>query len=131
LTTALFDGVNVQVENGSGSESTLNGLGNLIVGYADNVDGLARTGSHDLITGDNGGWTSYGGLLAGNYNQISGANASVGGGENNIASGDIASVSGGFANIASGAWDAILGGYNNTVAVNCGYFPGSPTTPNC
>lgn len=72
LKTVLFKGVNVQVVNGTGIETALNGLGNLIIGYADNTGGAARTGSHNLITGDDGGWSSYGGLLAGDFNQIHG-----------------------------------------------------------
>src|SRR2546427_133798 len=76
--TLRFSGLNLQVVNGSGSESTLNGLGNLIVGYANDA-GFSRTGSHNLITGNFGGWASYGGLLAGSNNQITGGYASVSG----------------------------------------------------
>jgi hypothetical protein len=49
LKTVVFRGVNVQVVNGTGIETRLNGLGNLIIGYADMpttpvaVPGPART----------------------------------------------------------------------------------------
>jgi hypothetical protein len=47
--TVQFFGVNLQVINGSGSESTLNGAGNLILGY-DEKPGT-QTGSHNLLLG--------------------------------------------------------------------------------
>ena len=114
--TLTFSGMNVQVVNGTGTESTTNGLGNLIVGYADNRRGFGRTGSHNLITGDDGGWTSYGGLVAGLANQITGPLASVSGGIRNTASGDLAAVSGGDGNTASGASASISGGESNTAS---------------
>jgi hypothetical protein len=108
--TLTFSGMNVQMVNGTGSESTLNGLGNLIVGYADDPYAFARTGSHNLISGDNGGWTSYGGLLAAQANQISAPFASISGGAVNIASGIGSSVSGGEGNTASGRGASVSGG---------------------
>ena len=145
--TLRFSGLNLQVVNGSGSESTLNGLGNLIVGYANDA-GFARTGSHNLITGNFGGWASYGGLLAGSNNQVtggydsvsggssnvaSGSSASISGGGSNVASGSGASVSGGGSNTAAGTWDAILGGSSESIAsgISCGYFPDSAATSHC
>jgi len=47
--TIQFSGVNLQVINGSGSETILNGTGNLIVGY-DPTPGT-QTGSHNLLLG--------------------------------------------------------------------------------
>jgi hypothetical protein len=58
--TIQFSGVNLQVINGSGSESTLTGTGNLILGY-DEAPGT-QTGSHNLLLGGTGdSYTSYGG----------------------------------------------------------------------
>jgi hypothetical protein len=129
LKTVVFKGVNVQVVNGTGIETRLNGLGNLIIGYADNTGGGARTGSHNLITGDNGVWTSYGGLLAGDFNQIhgpfdsvpggrsstaTGFDSTVAGGAGNLASGFAASANGGIANIANGFYATTSGGSLNT-----------------
>jgi len=116
LRTVLFTGVNVQVENGSGSESTSNGLGNLIVGYNDNSQGLARTGSHNLVVGDDNGWSSHGGLVAGENNQITAPFASVSGGSRNTANAADASVSGGFHNAAIGASASVSGGSQNTAS---------------
>ena len=114
LKTVLFKGVNVQVVNGTGIETKLNGLGNLIVGYADNTGGGRRTGSHNLITGDNGAWTSYGGLLAGDFNQIGGPFDSVPGGRSSTATGFDATVAGGAGNLASGFAASANGGIANT-----------------
>ena len=115
--TLTFSGMNVQVINGTKSEFTVNGLGNLIVGYADNFYQHPRTGSHNLITGDDGGWTSYGGLVAGEENMIFGPEASVSGGNANTASGVYSSVSGGDVNTSSahGAW---VGGGSSNKASN-------------
>jgi hypothetical protein len=129
LKTVLFKGVNVQVVNGTGIETKMNGLGNLIVGYADNTSGYPRTGSNNLITGDNGGWSSYGGLLGGDFNQIhgpfdaipggrsstaSGFDSTVAGGAGNFASGFAASANGGISNVANGFYATTSGGSTNT-----------------
>jgi len=116
LKTVLFKGVNVQVVNGTGIETRLNGLGNLIIGYADNTGGALRTGSHNLITGDNGAWTSYGGLLAGDFNQINGPFDAIPGGRSSTASGFDATVAGGAGNLATGFAATANGGISNTVS---------------
>ncbi len=131
LKTVLFKGVNVQVVNGTGIETRLNGLGNLIIGYADNTSGYPRNGSHNLITGDNQGWASYGGLVAGDFNQIrgpfdaipggrsstaSGFDSTVAGGAGNLATGFAASANGGIGNIASGFYATASGGSSNKIA---------------
>jgi hypothetical protein len=74
--TIQFSGVNLQVIDGSGSETTINGTGNLILGY-DEAPG-AQTGSHNLLLGGTGdSYTSYGGIAGGSYDKISGGNASL------------------------------------------------------
>jgi len=117
--TVQFSGVNLQVINGSGSESTLNGTGNLILGY-DEKPGT-QTGSHNLLLGgiDNSD-TSYGGILGGaGYNKISGAYASILGGASNTASGLASTITGGDSNKASAGYSLISGG--------CGNLAGSGT----
>jgi hypothetical protein len=82
--------------DGSGTtDGTTNGLGNLIVGYNENVFAATRTGSHNLIIGVDHEYTSFAGLVAGWTNTISGPHATVSGGSSNVASGWAASVSGG------------------------------------
>ena len=61
--TIQFSGVNLQVINGSKSESVSNGTGNLIIGY-DEAPGT-QTGSHNLLLGTGNSYTSYGGIIAG------------------------------------------------------------------
>lgn len=99
----LFTGANVHIR--SGSEATddggdLTGLGNLVVGYNEPPDNEARIGSHNLVIGREHRYSSFGGLVAGFRNTISGEEASVSGGTLNEASGNAASVSGGRNNTA-------------------------------
>jgi hypothetical protein len=142
--TIQFSGANLQVVNGSGSETTLNGEGNLVIGY--NPFPGTQTGSHNLLLAIGGqSDQSYGGIDVGFNNIINNASASVLGGTQNKASGigatvtggignnangsdswvgggsgnqagDQASVSGGVHNIASNAGSSISGGYRNTSA---------------
>ena len=144
--TVRISGINVQIVNDSGTtDGNPDGLGNLIIGYNElRGAGDDHTGSHNLVTGRRNNYKSFGGLVAGSNNEVSGAwssvnggfrnsasanNSSVSGGFNNSASGDYASVSGGFVcaatgvfssvsgggfNIASGAWSSVSGGFRNT-----------------
>ena len=117
--TARISGLNVQVVNGSGKTyGTTNGLGNLIVGYNElgNPNGDDRTGSHNIVTGQENSFSSYGGLVAGQGNTVSDAWSSVSGGRQNTASGIWSSVSGGAGNTASGADASISGGTVNTAS---------------
>ena len=51
--TILFEGVNVQVVNGAGSTNSVNGLGNVVIGYNMNSGVSAnRQGSHNIILSD-------------------------------------------------------------------------------
>ena len=114
---AVFEDCNVQIVNGTGSTASTTGTGNLIVGYnADNGD--TRTGSHNIIVGDNHTYSSYGGLVPGNDNTISNAYASVSGGSGDTASGPTSSVSGGQGNQASGNNTSVSGGNGNQAIGN-------------
>ena len=128
-------GVNVRIINGLGAAAanagTINGLGNLTVGYnvVGNTNGDIRTGSHNLIVGDYNNYSSYGGLIAGENNTISGPYASVSGGYGNTASGDYSSVSGGDRNTASGNFSSVSGGINITQGTDYGWSGGTYHTP--
>jgi hypothetical protein len=111
--TVQFSGVNVQVVNGDGITESTNGEGNLVIGYDENLAKRNQTGSHDLIVGEGNEFTSFGGLVAGARNAITGAYASVTGGLFNSASNDFASVSGGEDNTASGSPASVSGGFAN------------------
>lgn len=106
-----IDGANLHIRNGNGFTQTTNGLGNLIVGY--NEDPGSQTGSHNVLIGSSHEFTSFGGLVAGLDNEISGEYASVSGGAGNIASGDASSVSGGGGNVASNSTSSVSGGAGN------------------
>jgi hypothetical protein len=139
--TAVFSGINIQITNGLGKTDSINGLGNLIIGY-DEPRGMThggyavcsngehtdpavcranggtwspnhKSGSHYLVVGPHNSYSQYGGLVAGSGNVSNGPCASVSGGANSNASGRNASVSGGLANIASGQFSAISGGVEN------------------
>jgi len=109
-------GCNVHIQSGSGAtddNGSLTGSGNLFVGYNEGVSDDVQTGSHNLIIGDDHSFTSYGGLVAGRDNKISGQYASVTGGMSNEAGGYSSSVSGGRDNTASWFYASVSGGYYN------------------
>jgi hypothetical protein len=128
-TALVISGANLQVVDGSSATAgPVNGLGNVIIGYNERSFGQGRTGSHNLIVGEEHAYTSFGGIVGGERNTISnraasvvggklnvasGLNSSVCGGSENSASGQFASVGGGFANASSGQNAAISGGCEN------------------
>ena len=144
--TALFGGINIQVVNGVGGTSTINGLGNVIIGYdetrqphyrvypevcsmgsavtkADCVgQGFVwsvnhKSGSHNLVVGGAHRYSQYGGLVVGYANTINGPYATVAGGAYNAASGRGSSVSGGRVNAARGEESSVTGGHYNVAQV--------------
>jgi hypothetical protein len=138
--TALFQGINVQVINGSGTTHSANGLGNLIVGYnrpraAHPVCSLGyyvnasdcharggvwarshKSGSHNFVGGDFNSYSGWGGIVLGIENAINAPYSSVTAGALNVASGDLSSVSGGSTNSASGMYGVVGGGLGNVAA---------------
>jgi len=83
-------GANLHIVNGTGTtDGFVNSLGNLIVGYNElRNSGDVRTGSHNIVVGKRHNYSSYAGLVVGNYNTISGAYASVSGGWSRTADGE-------------------------------------------
>jgi hypothetical protein len=131
----IFKAVNVHIQSGSGatddhtsSGAALTGLGNLIIGYneADATTG-ARTGSHNLVSGDYNSYTSFGGVTFGLRNNVSGRYATILGGDRNSSTGATATVHGGSQNTASGFGSTVLGGVRNNAP---GQFMISPTIQN-
>jgi hypothetical protein len=137
----FITGANLHIVNGLGSTDCLdeqfqeipscpNSLGNLIVGYnesrresitceenpSDPFCPDIRTGSHNVVVGQQHNFSRFGGLVVGASNTISGDFAVVSSGENNTASGLFAAVSGGFSNTASGIYAAVSGGDINTAS---------------
>jgi len=128
----FITGANLHIVNGLGQTDCgpednpipdcPNGLGNLIVGYnelrpvPDGEDPNVRTGSPNVVVGQQHNFSRFGGLVVGNLNTISGDFAVVSGGTENTASGGSASVSGGNGNLASGDASSISGGEVNTAS---------------
>lgn len=131
--SVVLTGANLHIRNGLGATSgnpldqvgifdpVTNGLGNLIIGYNDsraiNFETDNRTGSHNLILGTAENYTSFGGLVAGRFSEISAPYASVVGGNSNTAKGNFALVSGGEQNTAGGDKATVSGGYLNVAAI--------------
>ena len=124
--TIQFSGVNVQVVNGEGATQEINGVGNLVIGYDEHTPGDKQTGSHNLVVGEGQEFTSFGGIVGGIDNAITGREAFAVGARNtasgfytsvlgyeNLASREKASVAGGEHNIASGGAAAVDGGVGN------------------
>ncbi len=65
--TIRISKVNVQVVNGLDDTETINGAGNLIVGYNEfgNDNGDDRTGSHNMVGGSQSSYISFCGLVVG------------------------------------------------------------------
>ncbi len=114
-TDMVIEGANLHLRNGRGSTPEANGLGNLIVGYNEDDPAKPKTrrGSHNLVIGMKHSYPTYGGLVAGQENTISGAAASVTGGTLNTAGQIFSSVSGGFQNTALGGFSSVSGGAGN------------------
>ena len=136
--TAEFTGVNIQVNNGTGTtDGDVNGLGNITIGYnetsnsapqfcsapyyTDENDCLnsgnnwgvnVRRGSHNLTLGLYNSYDDYGSIILGNYNISNGKGTFVGGFYNS-ANGDYSSVLGGSSNISSGNYSSVSGGSDN------------------
>jgi hypothetical protein len=117
--SVVFSGVNVYVQSGSGSTyGTVNGTGNLIVGYDEDDGSDDKSGSHNLVVGDNHTYTSRGGLIAGYDNSLGGIGTSVLGGMLNQATGNYAVVGGGRENLSSGGQAVVHGGRSNEARGN-------------
>jgi hypothetical protein len=137
---ARFQGVNVQVVNGGTVTQSINGLGNLIVGYDEAAAGgplcsdgsyadepactgggaswaaSHKSGSHYLIVGNQNNYSQYGGVVIGQSNSSNSPYGSVSGGSQNKASGIYANVSGGLQNSASGSYSSVGGGLGNSAS---------------
>ncbi len=90
----VADGCNLHIRNGMDETDTINGTGNLVVGYdEDDYFEIAgeeppdKSGSHNVVIGYGHTYSSYGGLVVGFKNRIEGQYSSVSGGIFNTASG--------------------------------------------
>jgi hypothetical protein len=119
----FITGANLHIVNGLGATDTVNGVGNLIVGYNEPTGG-PQNGSHNVIVGRFHEFSSYGGLVVGEVNSILGPFSSVTGGFLNRAAGIHSSISGGGFNAAGGDSSSIQGGSNNNTRGNLSSITG-------
>lgn len=137
--TLLLTGMNLQIVNGLGATDgdtgegpEVNGLGNLVIGYDTTYcpeigDCWEKTGSHNLVIGDEHGYTSFGGVVAGTRNRSYASHAVVLGGFGSLAEGHRSVVIGGQNGAAMGTFSGVFGGEQNIAAewwsvVSGGYF---------
>jgi hypothetical protein len=156
--SVIFTDANVYVQSGSGStDGTVNGLGNLIVGYDEDGGSDDKSGSHNVIIGmehqytgagnlisgyrhevDNdfsgmvGGFdhfvgATYSGLVGGVRNTTLGTYSSVLGGRDSTATGDVSSIGGGTNNNATGHGTTIGGGDGTTHGTDFRFFANGNT----
>ena len=111
--TIRITDVNVQIVNGSGQTKDENGVGNLLVGYQENFGARLRTGSHNIATGIDNEFTSYGGYVGGISNGINGSYSVVLTGSDNVAEGVVSCIIGGLLNNALGLGSIVVGGKEN------------------
>ncbi len=113
--SVVFTGANVYVQSGSGSTNgTVNGLGNLIVGYDEDDGSDDKSGSHNLIVGMYHSYSEHESIIGG-YNNESAGVRHILGGRSNSASADY-NVVFGRANEVSTSYSSILGGFTSTIA---------------
>jgi hypothetical protein len=153
LPEVVIAGANLRLVNGLRATATTNRLGNLLVGYNESREGEnVRTGSHNVVVGQGHNFSSFGGLVVGRQNEISGAFAAVSGGfdntasggfdntasanatsvcggQGNTASGPTAAINGGEANTASGLTSSVSGGRNHTARGDFDWVAGLPLHP--
>ena len=72
----VISGANLRIINGLNATDTTNGLGNLIVGYNQPRGPIfppdVHTGSHNIVVGKRLNFSSFGGLVVGDVNEIRG-----------------------------------------------------------
>jgi len=139
----IVSGANLQVVNGLSNTRTTNGVGNILVGYDENMDFLClggtemenifdettcnnggglwwplfavKTGSHNVIVGERHTYESYSGFVSGTANYSRSQGASILGGAYNTVSGNWGSIAGGLQNLVEGKRSSIAGGIGNNI----------------
>lgn len=130
----VFHHVNVHVQSGANTTAdSTSGLGNLIIGYNEANPAQVRTGSHNLVGGSQNSFSSYGGLVFGVANKITGTYSAVVSGVSNTASGTSSGILSGETTTASGISSGVVGGKGRMATwQNATSFQGAPScTPGC
>lgn len=137
--TLVLDGVNLQIVNGEGRTTSINGVGNLIVGYnepPDSEDGRGRLGSHGVVIGGEHEWHGWSFLaqgtghtvgpgacaIGGEDNRASARSSCAVGGEHNQARAHYATAVGGQRNFNGGPWSVVIAGRDNMIGIESDTF---------
>jgi hypothetical protein len=84
---------NLSVVSGEGTtDGTVNSLGNITIGYDEDLGANIKTASHNLVVGKHHTYSSYGGIVVGYSNSITNSYSSVSGGVDNTSSDSYSSV---------------------------------------
>jgi hypothetical protein len=112
-----FTGANIHIVNGTLATATVNGLGNLIIGYDETttLNSGARNGSHNLVvvSYNNFATNAYGGVVFGSHNAILSYGDTVLGGYTNATDGPYSTVVGGYYNEGDSLYSVVIGGIQN------------------
>ena len=135
--TLRLSGANLQIANGLGGTDTLNGLGNVIIGYDENrpvgtppecSTGVVQNpnnctgvwavdqkgGSHNLVIGPNHNYSGVAGYVAGFKNSLHSNWSSISGGTENKNYAVFSSIAGGRLNVTGvGTSITVTGGVSN------------------
>jgi hypothetical protein len=127
--TLRVTGANLQVVNGLGTTDTVNGLGNVLVGYGPfgTVDiGCAEfcdnSGSHNIILGTRNSYSSYSGIVGGDSNQILGSYAIILSGTCNRVLGNFSVINTGNMNTVTGSYGSVINGETGLVNGQGGFI---------
>ena len=110
-----FSGANLFVDNGTGSTESVNGLGNVVIGYGENSGVEDQSGSHNLTLGTYNSWPSYGAIVSGVSNRATAHAAAIGGVHNEVDGPYGAAIAGYYVSV-SGSASGSVGGYNNDLS---------------
>ena len=130
--TVFFSGVNVHVNNGEGGTATVDGTGNLIVGYDERlsanvsfcsiIDGGGNAYTLQADCENNSGVWGTAPQKIGSHNLVIGIGHNytqhgglIAGFRNTVASSD-SSISGGIDNVSNGSYGSVSGGASNTAS---------------
>jgi hypothetical protein len=100
--TVRLSGVNLQVVNGEGVTDSINGLGNVVIGYnTSNEAFVDRQGSHNIILGDDQAYPDTAGVVTGNM----------------LSNRDLAVITAGNMSVLVGADQSTTVGSNRSISV--------------
>ena len=137
----VFNGCNVHVRNGEDDTDTVNGVGNLIIGYNAEPDSSLlgpdyngeRTGSHNVVVGDEHSWTGSSGIVSGfggilwaddaaiigsRRIKVSGVGSVAVGSQSGHVSGDYSTVVNTYGSDVNGDYSSVIGGRLSTIRQN-------------